>query len=109
MMLLHEKCYGIAAVSRSTLTGLSPLPAAMPPTLTRSFLCLDTKERTKGKISARGGCASGAKAEEKMARNFFAKLKRIKYASFSAGTGDQYSFSTLRSELFSTPFFLRPL
>ncbi len=98
MTVQLKKCCGVAAVSRSTPTGLNPQPVAMSSTLIRSFLCLDTKERTKGKI----------KAGEKMADNFFAKLKRMKYASFLADTRDQYSFSTLRSEIVSTPFFLRP-
>jgi hypothetical protein len=50
--------------------------------LERTFLCLDTKESTKGKI----------KAGEKMAENFSAGLKRIKYVSFLRHTRDEYSF-----------------
>ena len=48
----------------------------------RSFLCLDTTERTKGQIKAR----------EEMAENFFAELKQIKYVSFPQSRGDEYLF-----------------
>ncbi len=48
----------------------------------RSFSCLDTRERTKEKV----------KAGEKMAENFSAELKRIKYVSSLRHTGDEYSF-----------------
>jgi len=49
----------------------------------RSFLCFDTKERTKGKIKAGG----------KTAKNFFAELKQIKYVIFLKSTGHDYLFS----------------
>ena len=64
-----------------------------------SFLCLDAKERTKGKI----------KAGEEMSINFSAELKQIKHVSFPNESGDEYLFLTLRSEISLTPFFLRPI
>ena len=56
----------------------------------RSFLCLDTKERTKGKV----------KAGEKMAENFSAELKRIKRVLPLKLKGDDYSFSNAPLEIF---------
>jgi hypothetical protein len=48
----------------------------------RSFLCLDTNERTKGKI----------KAGEKIAKNFYASLKQIKYALLPRCKANPYLF-----------------
>ncbi len=52
------------------------------PSEERSFSCLDTRERTKEKV----------KAGEKMANNFSASLKQIKYVSFPKSTGNEYLF-----------------
>ncbi len=54
----------------------------------RSFLCLDTKERTKGKI----------KAGEKTAVNFLAERKQIKHAGSPEFGGDEYLFPGVRLE-----------
>ena len=47
-----------------------------------SFFCLDTKERTKEKIKAGG----------KMAENFSAELKQIKYVITSNSRENEYLF-----------------
>ncbi len=52
------------------------------PSEERSFSCLDTRGRTKEKV----------KAGEKMANNFSASLKQIKYVSFPKSTGNEYLF-----------------
>jgi len=64
----------------------------------RSFSCLDTRERTKEKLKARG----------KIAKNFFTELKQIKRITVLQNTGDEYLFLKLRSEIFLTLFLLKP-
>ncbi len=75
--------FGRAKENGQTSSNIYPQEYSGHPThVERSFFCLDTKERTKEKI----------KAGEKMAKNFFAALKRIRYASDLRLTGDKYSF-----------------
>ena len=52
------------------------------PSSERSFSCLNTRERTKEKV----------KAGEKMAENFFAELKQMKYVSLPKCRRDEYLF-----------------
>jgi hypothetical protein len=48
------------------------------------------------------------KAGEKMAKNSFAELKRIKVVLSSKRTGGEYSFLNAPLKNFLAPFFLRP-